>query len=756
MTQSSSFLLFSVFCPWSSVRPATCANLFFFFQKRFILLAVGDVWRKRIPPDSLEELKSAVDSALMANGVQRRASTNSKRQDSIKQDGPGPKVSIDAQWRTDVYTSSVDTGESPVGDDASDVDESRSPNETSPSLLSQSGLIRRQGPIERALEERRGMELLEIRGEPDFIEWLKKTCEDPSPGALLVEGVGGYQEMKKMRIDLDPATKEVVRPAMVEVVYDQEHRDDSLDKLGVTVWRYDRDKLKCYPYELVESDGTPSPMIWIPVREAGVVPAGGAPRRHGYIPALVLRPPTKKSSIAGIDWCLAQGWAYSAFAFRAHIEGQSHGARWPHPGCTDEHHVCGTSKMPITCKLDEVNARRLLLNSSPRRVSSLNFLQIPATPDRLSPSSAGQSMLVQPSFSADFEFRKGKLLGQGSFASVYLATRTAGEAVDNCAAKQLRSNDGRTAAGKGNFGETKLKEEEDNWAREFEIMKMKSNPYIVKYYHFERRSPTTLYLEYCKQTLAEFVKDKRQLQSPEIARFTSQLCQGLEYLHGCGICHGDLKCTNIMLDISGEHSKIADFGMLQMIGESVKAHGQYHGGTPEFMPPRVVAVPNTMPRVVEASTDIWSLGCIVLEMATGRTPWYPWNRTTLLFDMGLGNGSNPIISRRPAAREHKTKPVERNRGGLDGATPCDLNSEFCTKIASVQCLDLDCLRDCHRAGARIDHCFLCNDTALRAAIVCKSCGKPGLCNCKGGKGKTKATTTPADCVRSAIRDALSG
>jgi serine/threonine protein kinase len=101
-----------------------------------------------------------------------------------------------------------------------------------------------------------------------------------------------------------------------------------------------------------------------------------------------------------------------------------------------------------------------------------------------------------------------------------------------------------------------------------------------------------------------------------IQKYLSQILQGLKYLHNLGIIHRDLKCANILLDPSGK-VKISDFGCSkQIISQSKNELLQSLKGTLPWMAPEVVCQ-----NKYDMKADIWSLGCLVLEMLTAKIPW---------------------------------------------------------------------------------------------------------------------------------------
>ena len=97
--------------------------------------------------------------------------------------------------------------------------------------------------------------------------------------------------------------------------------------------------------------------------------------------------------------------------------------------------------------------------------------------------------------------------------------------------------------------------------------------------------------------------------------FTSQILDGLEYLHSKGILHRDLKADNILVETSGV-CKISGFGIAKQTDDDGAATPMQ--GTVFWMAPEVV---NPHGKVYKFKIDIWSVGCIILEMWAGSRPW---------------------------------------------------------------------------------------------------------------------------------------
>ncbi|KAF6985959.1 hypothetical protein CFC21_003760 [Triticum aestivum] len=122
-----------------------------------------------------------------------------------------------------------------------------------------------------------------------------------------------------------------------------------------------------------------------------------------------------------------------------------------------------------------------------------------------------------------------------------------------------------------------------------------------------------LFLEFAPGgSLADRVAIHGGLDERALRGYAADVAAGLAYLHGAGMVHGDVKARNVVIGADGR-AQLADFGCARKAGAG---GGPIIGGTPAFMAPEVARGEEQGP-----AADVWALGCMVVEMATGRGPW---------------------------------------------------------------------------------------------------------------------------------------
>ena len=132
----------------------------------------------------------------------------------------------------------------------------------------------------------------------------------------------------------------------------------------------------------------------------------------------------------------------------------------------------------------------------------------------------------------------------------------------------------------------------------------------------EERGTHFITMEYVPgQDLKGLIRQTGQLTIGKALSIAKEICEGLEEAHRVGVVHRDLKPSNIIIDREGNAS-ILDFGIARSIKEMGMTGAEVMIGTPEYMSPEQVEGKETDQR-----SDIYSLGVILYEMATGQTPF---------------------------------------------------------------------------------------------------------------------------------------
>lgn len=195
------------------------------------------------------------------------------------------------------------------------------------------------------------------------------------------------------------------------------------------------------------------------------------------------------------------------------------------------------------------------------------------------------------------DWLKGNVIGSGTFGTVHLA-------IDTTTGSLFVVKSARSAAGIASL------------KNEANLLQNLDSPHIIKCMGKDfSNAKYSLFFEYMGGgSLSDLVqKFGGSLNEKVIRLYTREVLLGLKYLHREGIVHCDIKCRNILLGASGA-VKLADFGCGKKLFDDRSWKGI--GGTPLWMAPEVVRNER-----LDFSADIWSLGCTVIEMATGGPAW---------------------------------------------------------------------------------------------------------------------------------------
>ncbi|KAB8339046.1 hypothetical protein FH972_021982 [Carpinus fangiana] len=251
-------------------------------------------------------------------------------------------------------------------------------------------------------------------------------------------------------------------------------------------------------------------------------------------------------------------------------------------------------------------------------------------------------------------WQQGQYIGGGAFGSVYAAIN-----LDSglfMAVKEIRLQDPQLIP-------SIISQIRD----EMSVLQILDHPNIVSYYGIEvHRDKVYIFMEYCSGgSLANLLEHGRIEDETVIQVYALQMLEGLAYLHESGVVHRDIKPENILLDHNGV-IKYVDFGAAKVIARQTgrtlatndnapQRQGRQKSmtGTPMYMSPEVIRgssasipgvasnSPSNSPTTSPArhgAVDTWSLGCVVLEMATGRRPWASLdNEWAIMYNIAQGN-----------------------------------------------------------------------------------------------------------------------
>ncbi|KAH7313380.1 kinase-like domain-containing protein [Stachybotrys elegans] len=248
-----------------------------------------------------------------------------------------------------------------------------------------------------------------------------------------------------------------------------------------------------------------------------------------------------------------------------------------------------------------------------------------------------QSFLAGESWD-DNKWMKGALIGQGSFGCVYLALHAVtGELL---AVKQVE-----TPSGANSQSDARKKSMIEALKREISLLRDLRHPNIVQYLGCSSSADyLNIFLEYVPGgSVQTMLNSYGALPEPLVRSFVRQILTGLSYLHNRDIIHRDIKGANILVDNKGT-IKISDFGISKKLeasnilgGAANNKHRPSLQGSVFWMAPEVVKQTS-----YTRKADIWSLGCLVVEMMTGTHPFPDCSQLQAIFKIGGGKAAPTI------------------------------------------------------------------------------------------------------------------
>ncbi|KAK7252827.1 hypothetical protein RIF29_37047 [Crotalaria pallida] len=250
---------------------------------------------------------------------------------------------------------------------------------------------------------------------------------------------------------------------------------------------------------------------------------------------------------------------------------------------------------------------------------------------------------------------RGRTLGSGSFATVYLAT----------SAHHHHHHHPHYFPPLFAVKTTYHASTSSSLVNENQILQsLQPSPHIIKSFGFERtvekgEDCCNMFLEYAHGgTLYDHMKKKHvggKFPESKVRHYTKSILEGLNHVHVKGFVHCDIKLQNILI-FENDVVKIADFGLAKKAGEGEEQSKRCEcRGTPMFMSPELF---NSNEH--EPPADIWALGCAVVEMVTGEPAW----------DLGPNTNMWALLVRIGMSDEIPKIPPELSERGKDFLRKC--------------------------------------------------------------------------------------
>ncbi|XP_038576061.1 mitogen-activated protein kinase kinase kinase 19 [Micropterus salmoides] len=228
---------------------------------------------------------------------------------------------------------------------------------------------------------------------------------------------------------------------------------------------------------------------------------------------------------------------------------------------------------------------------------------------------------------------KGEVLGRGAYGTVHCGLTSQGQLI---AVKQVSLDASDPDAAKREYSRLQ---------QEVELLKTLRHTNIVGFLGTSlHQHVVSIFMEYIPGgSIASILHRFGPLPERVLALYTHQILEGVAYLHLNRVIHRDLKGNNVMLMPTGV-IKLIDFGCarrLSCLNHTASNSGDVlksvHG-TPYWMAPEVINETG-----YGRKSDIWSVGCTVFEMATGKPPLAHMDKMAALFYIGAQRGLMPSL-----------------------------------------------------------------------------------------------------------------
>ncbi|KAI9826775.1 MAG: ATP binding [Phylliscum demangeonii] len=232
----------------------------------------------------------------------------------------------------------------------------------------------------------------------------------------------------------------------------------------------------------------------------------------------------------------------------------------------------------------------------------------------------------------NIKWKKGALIGQGAFGSVFLALHEFTGGVMAVKQVEMPSDSGTQMDRQKQSMVAALK-------HEIGLLRELQHENIVRYLGSSSdEEHLNIFLEYVPGgSVAAMLNQYGPLRETVVINFVRQILCGLAYLHDRDIIHRDIKGANVLVDTNGR-IKISDFGISKRVeASSLLSSGARHNHRPSLQGSVFWMAPEVVKQTAYTrKADIWSLGCLIVEMFTGNHPYPDCSQLQALFKIGGG------------------------------------------------------------------------------------------------------------------------
>ncbi|NXX50446.1 M3K19 kinase, partial [Tricholaema leucomelas] len=298
-----------------------------------------------------------------------------------------------------------------------------------------------------------------------------------------------------------------------------------------------------------------------------------------------------------------------------------------------------SSKMQNTHIKEEENTvkgDRPIVNNALEKQSYGNaFLALNEESDLLSAEESDKLIGSSLTYKDPILWTRGEVLGKGACGTVYCGLTSQGQLI---AVKQV---------GLDTSDQLTTEKEYQKLHEEVNLLKTLKHVNIVTYLGTcLEDNILSIFMEFVPGgSISSIIHRFGPLPEIVICKYTKQILQGVAYLHDNCVVHRDIKGKNVMLMPNGV-VKLIDFGCAKRLawvslsGTQSEMLKSVHG-TPYWMAPEVINESG-----YGRKSDIWSIGCTVFEMATGKPPLASMNRIAAMFYIGAYRGLMPSLPNR--------------------------------------------------------------------------------------------------------------